>query len=148
MILFWWTGEIMAQYRNTYSIIINTLWFGLFQCLTNTCERRSTLYNVYQGICIHVCHHFTCQIIPWVQCVTCIANFQWCWRHCSDQIFSACCCASATALPFQWCRISCQGVFHSKKCRNLYKPLSEGDQWEKLSSTVGITSKLGVSASL
>lgn len=61
MILFWWTGDIMAQSRNTYAIIINTLWFGLFQCLTNTCERRSTLYNVYQGICIraeYVCYIF------------------------------------------------------------------------------------------
>ena len=44
---------------------------------------------------------------------TCIANFQWCLRHCSDQAFNPCCCASATGLPFQWCRISCQGAFHS-----------------------------------
>ena len=36
-------------------------------------------------------------------------------RHCSDQIFHPFCCASATALPFQWCIISCQGAFHSTK---------------------------------
>ena len=46
---------------------------------------------------------------------TCIANFQWCLRHCSDQVVNPCCCASATAFPFQWCRISCQGAFHSTK---------------------------------
>ena len=46
---------------------------------------------------------------------TCIANVQWCLRHCSDQGFTPCCCASATALPFQWCRISCPGAFQSTK---------------------------------
>ena len=43
---------------------------------------------------------------------TCIANCQWCLRHCS---FNPCCCASATAFPCQWCRMSCQGAFHSTK---------------------------------
>ena len=46
---------------------------------------------------------------------TCLANFKWCLRHYLDQAFNPCCCASATALPFQWCRISCQGAFHSTK---------------------------------
>ena len=33
---------------------------------------------------------------------TCIANIQWCVRHCSDQAFNPCCCASATAVPSEY----------------------------------------------
>ena len=42
-------------------------------------------------------------------------KFPMMFDNCSDQVFHPCCCSSATALSFQWCRISCQGLFHSMK---------------------------------
>ena len=67
----------------------------------------------------HVCHEFACPIMPRAPPCTSripkqhlldppvrgqirnIASFPSCLKHCSDQAFNPCCCASATTLPFQ-----------------------------------------------